>query len=130
LCASISLASLRAISTGCTPELKARLKTPSTRPSIRASRLRRTLIWGSYSLDGLRGRPPNGDGLEMLVAALVYGRLGVVCGVVHRSIVAAVVRKRAGCAEAPDGERCQDRGQQGPEQQAGRARSSRHQTQC
>jgi hypothetical protein len=35
---------LRAISTGCTPELKARLNTPSTRPSMRASRLRRTLI--------------------------------------------------------------------------------------
>src|ERR1044071_8394047 len=44
LCASISLASLRASSTGCTSELKARLKTPSTRPSMRLSRLRRTLI--------------------------------------------------------------------------------------
>ena len=44
LWASISLASLRAISTGCTPELKARLNTPSTRPSMRASRSRRTLI--------------------------------------------------------------------------------------
>src|ERR671918_4985 len=43
-CASISLASLRAISTGCTWELNARLNTPSTRPSILASRLRRTLI--------------------------------------------------------------------------------------
>jgi hypothetical protein len=41
------LASFRAISTGCTPELNARLKTPSTSPSIRASRLRRTLIAGS-----------------------------------------------------------------------------------
>ena len=44
LWASISLASLRASSTGCTSELKARLNTPSTRPSIRLSRLRRTLI--------------------------------------------------------------------------------------
>src|SRR5919106_3021367 len=46
LWASISLASLRASSTGCTSEEKARLNTPSTRPSIRASRLRRTLIAG------------------------------------------------------------------------------------
>src|SRR3954454_17533005 len=61
LCASISLASLRASSTGCTSELKARLKTPSTRPSIRLSRLRRTLICGSFSRArlalGVAGKP-------------------------------------------------------------------------
>ena len=43
-CASISFASLRAISTGWTCDEKARLNTPSTRFSIRCSRLRRTLI--------------------------------------------------------------------------------------
>src|SRR4051794_33681301 len=52
LCASISLASFRASSTGCTSELKARLKTPSTRPSIRLSRLRRTLIGSLLSQAG------------------------------------------------------------------------------
>jgi hypothetical protein len=38
------LASLRASSTGCTSELKARENTPSTRPSILDSRLRRRAI--------------------------------------------------------------------------------------
>ena len=44
LWASISFASLRAISTGCTCDEKVRLKTPSTRFSSLCSRLRRTLI--------------------------------------------------------------------------------------
>src|SRR3984957_12480435 len=49
LCSSISRASLRAISTGRTSDLKARLKVPSTRPAILLSRLLRTLMgtpWG------------------------------------------------------------------------------------
>src|ERR1700745_2099130 len=59
LWASISLASLRASSTGCTSELKARLKTPSTRPSIRLSRLRRTLISGLLLTIRRPRRPTN-----------------------------------------------------------------------
>src|SRR4051812_31643968 len=43
VCSSISLASLRAISTGRTSDLKARLNVPSTRPASFCSRLRSTL---------------------------------------------------------------------------------------
>src|SRR3984957_21234961 len=44
LCSSISRASLRAISTGRTSDLKARLKVPSTRPAILLSMLLSTVI--------------------------------------------------------------------------------------
>src|SRR4051795_3714853 len=43
-CSSISLASLRASSTGRTSDLKTRPNVPSTRPAIFSSRLRRTLM--------------------------------------------------------------------------------------
>src|SRR5215211_8599120 len=46
LCSSISFASLRASSTGCTCERNARPNTPSTSDSMRCSMFRRTLMAG------------------------------------------------------------------------------------
>src|SRR4029079_3660633 len=48
LCSSISFASLRASSTGCTCERNARPNTPSTSDSMRCSMLRRTLMGGIW----------------------------------------------------------------------------------
>src|ERR1700759_5868287 len=66
LCSSISRASLRAISTGRTSDLKARLKVPSTRPAILLSMLLSTVIerprraapfYGAWSVDPLNATP-------------------------------------------------------------------------